>query len=90
MDRGRFHTAKGLQIPENIILLLQPPYCPELNPIERLWEYIKQDLHWQSFQNLDKLWERLAQLLAELTSEVVASITGYPFILDALSVANLI
>jgi hypothetical protein len=28
--------------------------------------------------------------LAELTSEVMASITGYPFILNALSVANLI
>ncbi|MDJ0715585.1 MAG: transposase [Prochloraceae cyanobacterium] len=32
---------KLLMIPSNIILLFQPPYCPELNPIERLWEYIK-------------------------------------------------
>jgi transposase len=90
VDRGRLHTAKRLQVPENVILLFQPPYCPELNPIERLWQYLKQDLRWQSFQNLDQLWDRLTQLLAALTLELVASITGFPFILDALSVADLI
>jgi hypothetical protein len=37
VDNGRFHTSKKLLIPENIILLFQPSYCPELNPIERLW-----------------------------------------------------
>jgi putative transposase len=62
---------------------------PELILIERLWEYLKQDLRWQLFQNLDQLWDRLTQLLAALTPELVASITGFPFILDALSVANL-
>ena len=37
VDNGRFHKGKDLIVPENIILLFQPPYCPELNPIERLW-----------------------------------------------------
>ncbi len=77
-------------MPDNVILLFQPPYCPELNPIERLWEYLKADLKWSSFKSLEQLQEKVEQLLAELTPEVVASITGYSFILDALSVVNTI
>ncbi|WP_425216511.1 transposase [Tumidithrix helvetica] len=49
------------------MLLFQPPYCPELNPIERLWEYLKKDLCWKSFSNLSELRERVERLLAELT-----------------------
>ncbi len=90
VDNGRFHKSKDLVVPDNIILLFQPPYCPELNPIERLWEYLKADLKWSSFKSLEQLQEKVEQLLAELTPEVVASITGYSFILDALSVVNTI
>ena len=90
VDNGRFHKSKDLIVPENVILLFQPPYCPELNPIERLWEYLKADLKWSSFKSLEQLQEKVEQLLAELTLEVVASITGYSFILDALSVVNTI
>ena len=32
VDNGLFHKAKRLRIPDNIILLFQPPYSPELNP----------------------------------------------------------
>ena len=70
---------------ENIILLFQPPYCPELNPIERLWAEIKADLNWVSFNTLAPLLTKVAQLLVELTLEIIASVTGSPFILDALS-----
>ena len=90
VDNGRFHKSKKLIVPENIILLFQPPYCPELNPIERLWEYLKADLKWSSFKSLEQLQEKVEQLLAELTPEVIASITGYSLILNALSVVNTI
>lgn len=36
LDNGRFHQAKKLDIPDNVVLLFLPPYIPELNPIERL------------------------------------------------------
>lgn len=90
VDNGRFHKAKRLQVPENIILVFQPPHCPELNPTERLWLHLKRDLRWSLFEDLTHLQTKVDQLLAELTTEVVASITGYPFILEALSVANVI
>jgi hypothetical protein len=88
IDNGRFHTSQDLVVPENVILLFQPPYCPELNPIERLWQYLKADLKWAAFKTLDQLQVKVDQLLALLTPEVVASITGYEFILDALSALN--
>ena len=96
VDNGRFHKGKALVVPENVILLFQPPYCPELNPYafggakpyERLWEHLKADLKWASFQTLEQLQTKVGQLLAELTPKVTASITGYSFILDALSALN--
>ena len=88
VDNGRFHTSKDLIVPENIILLFQPPYCPELNPIERLWEHLKANLKWASFKTLAQLQTKVDQLLGELTPEIVASVTGYSFILNALSALN--
>lgn len=89
VDNGAFHQAKDLLIPNNIVLLFQPAYCPELNPIQRLWQHLKKDLRWELFKDLTQLQITVAQLLAQLTVETVASITGYNFILDALSVTNL-
>ena len=88
VDNGPFHTSKDLIVPENLILLFQPPYCPELNPIERLWEHLKANLKWASFKTLAPLQTKVDQLLAELTPEIVPSVTGYSFILDALSALN--
>jgi hypothetical protein len=36
LDNGRFHNAKNLKIPDNIILMFQPPHYPESNPIEQI------------------------------------------------------
>ncbi|MBD2037154.1 transposase [Leptolyngbya sp. FACHB-321] len=85
VDKGRFHKGKDLVVPEDIVLLFQPPYCPELNPSERLWKHLKAELKWASFKTLTQLQTKVDQLLAELTPAVIASITAYPFILDALS-----
>jgi transposase len=34
-------------------VLIRPPYCPELNPIERVWRDLKDDLTWQQFSTVD-------------------------------------
>ncbi|WP_199312604.1 transposase [Microcoleus sp. FACHB-672] len=44
LDNGRFHKAKKLKIPNNIILMFQPAHCPESNPIEQVWQYLKKGL----------------------------------------------
>ncbi len=38
LDNGQFHKAKKLSIPKNVELTFLPPYSPELNPVERLWQ----------------------------------------------------
>ncbi len=44
LDNGSPHQAFELDIPENIILLFQPPYSPQVNPIERFWKHLRKDL----------------------------------------------
>jgi len=89
VDNSRLHKAKPLQVLENIILLFQPLHYPELNPIERLWLYLKRDLCWSLFNDFTQLQTKINQLLSELTPKIVASVTDFPFILEALSVANI-
>ncbi len=44
LDRAAWHLAKALEVPNNITLLYLPPYSPELNPVERVWHYLRS--HW--------------------------------------------
>jgi len=41
LDQAGWHIAKDLKVPSNMTLLHLPPYSPELNPVERLWAYLK-------------------------------------------------
>jgi hypothetical protein len=65
--------------------LFQPAHSPELNPIERFWLDLKIDLRGVNFSNLDELRLTIRQILEYMTPEWIASLTGYPFILRALS-----
>jgi putative transposase len=89
VDNGGFHNSLNLSIPENVILLFQPAYSPEVNPIERLWGYVKEQLKWLRFDGREELRTAVQKELEKLTKEVVASLTGWEFILDALFVAGL-
>jgi len=44
LDRASWHNSHGLVLPSNITLLALPPYSPELNPVERIWHYLRS--HW--------------------------------------------
>ena len=44
LDRAGWHRSQGLVVPANITLLELPPYSPELNPVERIWHYLRS--HW--------------------------------------------
>ncbi|WP_232310110.1 MULTISPECIES: IS630 family transposase [Francisella] len=41
VDNAGWHTSKQLDIPKNITLIPLPPYSPELNPMEQVWEWMK-------------------------------------------------
>lgn len=89
VENGGFYNSLNLRIPENVILLFQPAYSPKVNPIERLWGYIKEQLKWLRFEQIEELRAAVQKELEKLTNEVIASLTGYPFILNAIFVAGL-
>jgi hypothetical protein len=41
IDNAGWHTANELQVPPNISLVHLPPYAPELNAIEKVWQYLR-------------------------------------------------
>ena len=40
-DGAGYHVANDLAVPDNITLVSLPPYAPELNPMENVWEYLR-------------------------------------------------
>jgi transposase len=44
LDNAGWHQTGGrLKVPDNISLLHLPPYSPELNPVENVWQYLRQN-----------------------------------------------
>src|SRR5664280_2592607 len=41
IDGAGYHVAARLAVPRNITLIRLPPYAPELNPVENVWEYLR-------------------------------------------------
>ena len=89
VDNASFHLTKKLVLPDNIIFRLQPAYSPDVNPIERVWQSLKEKLSWLTVGTLDELRKEIDVVLNSLTAECIASLTGYDFILSALKKARL-
>ena len=43
LDRAGWHTTGALAIPKNITTILLPSRAPELNPVENIWQYLRQN-----------------------------------------------
>lgn len=82
-------SLSKLEIPENIILLFQPSYTPEVNPIERVWEHVKSFLKWMKFETLDSLRYEVSRILEKMSPDIVRSLAGWDFILEALSLSGI-
>jgi transposase len=70
-DSAGWHKSKELQMPGNIHLELLPPYSPELNPTEHLWDYIREQKGFNNyiFDSLDQLEDHLEAVLKNLKEE---------------------
>ena len=55
IDQAGWHKTKKLNIPKNISILHLPPYSPELNPQEKVWQYLKD--HFLANRTFDSLQE---------------------------------
>ena len=75
MDGAGWHKSKNLIVPKNIQIVLLPPYCPELNPVEGLWRYIKNHaINNRLFKTLENLEDEVCEFVRNLTKDVVISI----------------
>ena len=41
LDQAGWHLSKALEVPDNITILPLPPKSPELNPVENVWQFIR-------------------------------------------------
>lgn len=83
IDQAGWHMAKNLKIPENIRLLPQPSHSPELNPVEHIWEDLREKaMPNRAFKSLDQLEEALCHRLRELDRlpDMVRSMTNFPYL----------
>lgn len=84
MDQGKFHSARDLDWPENIIPIFQPPHSPERGSNWALMGTSQSAATLVNFQSLKQLRFQLSRLLEKLTPELIASLTGWEFITTAV------
>jgi hypothetical protein len=67
VDGAGWHRSKVLEIPNNIYLIIQPPYSPEVNPTEHIWDEIREKyLHNKIFNSLEETIDRVCFGLNDL------------------------
>ena len=67
LDQAGWHVSDRLVVPPNITLVPLPPKCPELNPVENVWQYLRQnwlsnrifDTHADIVEHCAQAWTRL-------------------------------
>jgi len=87
LDGAGWHCSGALIVPVNMRLLPLPPYAPELNPVEHIWDELREKcFHNKVFDSLDALEDDLAMglLAMENTPAVIRSISAWPWIIDGL------
>lgn len=83
VDGAGWHRSNDLKIPENIGLVQQPSHGPELNPVEHLWEELRENyLPSKAFESLDAVEEALCKGLTDLLEDSarVSSMTSFPYL----------
>lgn len=94
IDGAPNHRSQQYEIPSNIRLLHLPPYCPQLNPSENMWDEIREKFFANvSFDSMKELESHLCQALVHYESnpQIVKSITNWEWIsneIHSFSIAN--
>ena len=81
LDQAGWHGALHLRVPDNITLVPLPSYSPELNPVERLWLYLRErHLSHRLLDDYDAIVDACCAAWNKLTSERIVSLCNYPYI----------
>lgn len=85
VDGASSHVAKALVIPENILLYRLPPYAPQLNPQEHIWDELREkEFPNRVFEKMEGVRRQLEDGLLRLAEDTVRirSITAWPWIIN--------
>ena len=88
LDNAGWHLGKSLKVPQNMRLLSLPSYAPELNPMENVWDALREkSFHNRVFENLDHMEQHLLCALRKIeqSPDMTKSISGWPWILEAIN-----
>lgn len=91
LDGAGWHKNQAITLPDNLKLHFLPPYSPELNPVEHLWDELREkNFHNRAFDSLDALEDTLVSALRnlELDQSTVRSICQWDWIINDISIAN--
>lgn len=91
VDGASSHIAKDLVIPENVRLLRLPPYSPDLNPQEHLWDELREkEFPNRVFAHMTGVIRQLENGMTKLAADAdrIQSITGWPWIVSLILKAN--
>ena len=83
LDGASSHKSKDLTVPKNVALVLLPPYSPELNPAEQIWNTLRRDYFANRvFDSLGAATEQAQQGLAAMAAhkEALRQLTNWPWI----------
>lgn len=91
MDQAGWHTAKHLKIPENMRLVWLPPYSPQCNPAEHVWDEIREK--WfanRVFQSMEAVEDTLVEALVSLENDKkkMLGLTGFDWIISIPLIAT--
>ena len=87
LDGAPNHRCGDLVVPDNVMLLYLPPYSPELNPKENLWDEIREKIFKNyALKSMDAVRAKLrrAILHMERNPKLIRSITSFPYIVNSL------
>ena len=68
LDQAGWHTTDKLDIPSNITLLPLPPRSPELNPVENIWQFMRDN--WLS-NRIFESYEQIVTLCCEAWNKLI-------------------
>ncbi|OAM06533.1 MAG: hypothetical protein TV41_03730 [Wolbachia endosymbiont of Dactylopius coccus] len=83
MDCASWHRSKGLKIPESITIIYLPPYSPELNPVERFWQYLKDNIIKNKIYDSIQLLEKtLCVFIVCLTQDLLKQVCNVSYLVS--------
>jgi transposase len=81
LDRAGWHTTARLVVPKNLTLIFLPSRAPELNPVENIWQYLRQT--WLS----NRVFETYEAII-DAACEVWRKLLAQPAIITSIGLRN--